>query len=126
MFELPDVTSVSLRHWPRIWALVRRCSPMARTLRLTCSSAMSRASRWSGPDTIFTGRVVAREECVVCGLPVAASTFETLSAAAGLFDPVDFFPLVAEDPGWTPVPRSPRSKGSQLRSWPPRGPHWTS
>jgi len=49
-----------------------------------------------GPDATFSGSVVAREACVVCGLPVAASVFETLSAAAGLFEPVDFFPLVAE------------------------------
>ncbi len=49
-----------------------------------------------GLDAMFSGRVVARESCVVCGLPVAAAVFETLSGAAGLFEPVDFFPLVAE------------------------------
>jgi len=49
-----------------------------------------------GVDSAFSGKVVARERCVVCGLPVAAATFEALSAAAGLFDPIEFFPLVAE------------------------------
>jgi len=49
-----------------------------------------------GIDAAFSGKVVARERCVVCGLPVAAATFEALSAAAGLFDPIEFFPLVAE------------------------------
>jgi len=49
-----------------------------------------------GFDAHFSGVIVAREECVVCGLPVAAGVFETLSRSAGLFDPVDVFPLVAE------------------------------
>jgi len=59
-----------------------------------------------GLDAGFSGRIVARDACVVCGLPVAASVFETLSAAADLFEAVEFFPLVAEgsrvEPG-TPV-----------------------
>ena len=49
-----------------------------------------------GEDTRFVGRIVAREACVVCGLPVAAEVFELLSRAAGLFEPVDVYPLVAE------------------------------
>ena len=48
------------------------------------------------PDVRFAGRIVAREDCVVCGLPVAAAVFEMLSDAAGVFEPVDVFPLVAE------------------------------
>lgn len=47
-------------------------------------------------DSQLCAKVVAREACVVCGLPVAAAVFEMLSDAAGLFEPVDFFPLVAE------------------------------
>jgi len=49
-----------------------------------------------GLDAHFSGTIVAREACTVCGLPVAASVFETLSGAAGLFEPVEVFPLVAE------------------------------
>lgn len=49
-----------------------------------------------GPDSGFSGRVVARQECVVAGLPVAAVVYERLSMSAELFDPVEFFPLVAE------------------------------
>lgn len=49
-----------------------------------------------GMDAGFSGRVVARQECVVAGLPVAAAVFERLSRSAGLFDPVEFFPLVPE------------------------------
>ncbi|HET6352556.1 MAG TPA: carboxylating nicotinate-nucleotide diphosphorylase [Coriobacteriia bacterium] len=46
--------------------------------------------------TGFAGVVRARQSCVVCGLSVAAAVYERLSASAGLFDPVEFFPLVAE------------------------------
>lgn len=49
-----------------------------------------------GLDAQFSGVVAARQSCVVAGLPVAAAVFEALSAAAGLFEPVEFFPLVAE------------------------------
>lgn len=49
-----------------------------------------------GVESAFSGLIVARSQCVVCGLPVAAATFEALSAAAGLLEPIDFFPLVAE------------------------------
>lgn len=44
----------------------------------------------------FRGSIVARQECVVCGLPVAAAVFERMSQAAGLFEPIDMYPLVAE------------------------------
>lgn len=49
-----------------------------------------------GLDARFAGRVVARQDAVVAGLPVAAAVFETLSASAGLFEPIEVFPLVAE------------------------------
>jgi len=49
-----------------------------------------------GFDAQFAGTITARSECVVCGLPVANAVFETLSHAAGLFDPIEVFPLVAE------------------------------
>jgi len=49
-----------------------------------------------GPDARFSGRIVAREECVVAGLPVMAAVFDALSLAAGLFDPIEVFPLAAE------------------------------
>ncbi len=55
-----------------------------------------------GLDAQFSGVVVARESCTVCGLPVAAAAFETMSRAAGLFEPVEFFPLVAEGARVTP------------------------
>jgi nicotinate-nucleotide pyrophosphorylase (carboxylating) len=56
-----------------------------------------------GLDARFRGRIVARESCVVAGLPVVDSVYRALSAGAGLPDPVEVFPLVAEgarvDPG---------------------------
>lgn len=49
-----------------------------------------------GLDHRFAGAIVAREDCIVAGLPVAAAVFEQFSQAAGLFEPVDAFPLLAE------------------------------
>lgn len=47
-------------------------------------------------DASFGGRIVAREDAVVCGLPAVERTFALLSRAAGLAVPVEVFPLVAE------------------------------
>ena len=49
-----------------------------------------------GLDARFSGRIVCRQEAVVAGLPVVAAVFDTLSLAAGLFEPIEVFPLVAE------------------------------
>ena len=46
----------------------------------------------------FGGRIVAREEAVVCGLPLAESVWMTLARATGLAEQMmpEVFPLVAE------------------------------
>ncbi len=49
-----------------------------------------------GLDAQFSGVVVARHPCTVAGLPLLAEVYDRLSAAAGLVDPVEVFPLVAE------------------------------
>jgi nicotinate-nucleotide pyrophosphorylase (carboxylating) len=49
-----------------------------------------------GLDARFSGAIVARQSCTVAGLPVIAEVYDMLSAAAGLIDPVEVFPLVAE------------------------------
>jgi nicotinate-nucleotide pyrophosphorylase (carboxylating) len=49
-----------------------------------------------GLDAQFCGRIVARQVCTVAGLPLVAAVYDRLSAAAGLVDPVEVFPLVAE------------------------------
>jgi nicotinate-nucleotide pyrophosphorylase (carboxylating) len=64
-------------------------SPDVLTHDVTSSSVV-------GLDAQFSGVVVAREACTVCGLSVAAEVFEALSRAAGIFEPVEFFPLVPE------------------------------
>lgn len=49
------------------------------------------------PDTArFTGVIAAREDAVVCGLPVVARVFEMLASAVGAPDDVEVLPLVAE------------------------------
>lgn len=47
-------------------------------------------------SAIFTGVIAAREECVVCGVPVAAAVFEALGALAPDLPPVLITPLIAE------------------------------
>lgn len=47
------------------------------------------------PDAVFSGRVVAREAGVVCGLTLAERVFALLAQAADV-TPADCFPLVAE------------------------------
>jgi nicotinate-nucleotide pyrophosphorylase (carboxylating) len=49
-----------------------------------------------GLDSRFAGRIVAREEAIVAGLPVVEAVYNTLSTSAGLFEPIEVFPLVAE------------------------------
>jgi len=49
-----------------------------------------------GLDPRFSGTISAREACTVAGLGVVAEVYNMLSAAAGLVDPVEVFPLVAE------------------------------
>lgn len=59
-----------------------------------------------GGDAVWSGRIVAREACVVAGLPVAARTFELLAESTAAPESVDVFPLVAEGtavPGGTAV-----------------------
>jgi len=95
MFELPQIEDIVAR------ALAEDLGVPPATFLGEESSAVlleRDATTWSviGEDDRFVGTVVAREACTVCGLPVAAAVFEALSTAAGLFDPVEFFPLVAE------------------------------
>jgi nicotinate-nucleotide pyrophosphorylase (carboxylating) len=96
MFDLPDVAHIvsaalaeDLGVEPSRFAASGPGSPDLLARDVTGSSVL-------GFDTPFSGVVVARQPCVVCGLPVAAAAFEALSAAAGLLEPVEFFPLVAE------------------------------
>jgi nicotinate-nucleotide pyrophosphorylase (carboxylating) len=49
-----------------------------------------------GVGASYAGVIVAREECVVAGLPVAARAFEHISEFAHLDEPIEMFPLLAE------------------------------
>lgn len=96
MFELPNVDHIVARALsedlgvdPEWFSPSVQPAPNILSRDATSSSTID-------PDTRFDAVVVAREECVVCGLPVAERVFEEVSHAAGLFEPVEFFPLVAE------------------------------
>lgn len=95
-FDLPDVTDIVAR-------------ALAEDLGVPPARLLDAAS--FGPDLLardvttsalvpagaeFAGRIVAREACVVCGLPVAAAAFGRLAEAAGAPGGVDVFPTVAE------------------------------
>jgi nicotinate-nucleotide pyrophosphorylase (carboxylating) len=106
MFALPDVSEIvalalaeDLGVPSAFFAPGAGASPELLARDVTSASAIPRDAR-------FAGRIVAREACVVAGLPVVHVVFDMLSAAAGLFDPIEVFPLVAEgarvEPG-TPV-----------------------
>ena len=96
MFELPDiehVVALALAEDLGVEASMlspgSALGPQLLKRDVTTSSTID-------PDATFAGAVVARQSCVVAGLPVAAQTFEALSRAIGLFEPVEFFPLVPE------------------------------
>lgn len=48
------------------------------------------------PGASLATRIVARERIVVCGLPVVDKVYSTLVAAAGVTEPLEVFPLIAE------------------------------
>lgn len=45
---------------------------------------------------MFSGVIRVRMDAVVAGLPIVAGVFDAVSTAAGLADPIEVFPLVAE------------------------------
>jgi len=45
---------------------------------------------------MFDGLIRVRADAVVAGLPIVAGVFDAVSAAAGLSEPIEVFPLVAE------------------------------
>ena len=96
LYKLPDVSDiVALALAEDLGVAPERFAPhIAGSADLLAQDATSFSA--IGTDRRYRGRVVAREEAVVAGLPVVAAVFEALSAAAGLIDPVEVFPLVAE------------------------------
>lgn len=93
MFEIPEMDAIILT------ALAEDLGVGVETLAVPDPTLLTRdvtSTAVVPEDAIFSGLVRTREEAVICGLPVAARVFELFSTAAGLFDPVEFFPLVAE------------------------------
>jgi nicotinate-nucleotide pyrophosphorylase (carboxylating) len=96
VFELPDARDIvalalaeDLGVSPERFSGHAAGSPDLLARDVTSASAI-------GFDARFAGHIVCREDAVVAGLPVVAVVYQALSAAAGLVDPVDVFPLVAE------------------------------
>ena len=96
MFELPDIHDiVALALAEDLGVEPARFAPHAvgspGLLERDVTSAAA-----TGFDARFAGHIVCREDAVVAGLPVVAAVYDALSSAAGLTDPVEVFPLVAE------------------------------
>jgi nicotinate-nucleotide pyrophosphorylase (carboxylating) len=96
MFEFPDVTDIvalalaeDLGVSPGRFAPGAVGSPELLERDVTSFTAI-------GLDGHFAGRIVCREDAVLAGLPAVAAVYDTLSRSAGLFDPIEVFPLVAE------------------------------
>lgn len=96
MFQLPDIAATIATALAEDLGVAPAAFTPGEPGTLDILSRDVTSSSVVGFDAVFRGRIVAREECVVAGLPVAAAVFETLSDAAGLFDPVEMFPLMAE------------------------------
>lgn len=99
MFRLPDADEIlALALAEDLGVPAARLLPGPRPARADEEPLLARdvtSSSVVAPDAFFEGRVVAREACVVCGLPVLARAFEML-AAASAEEPAEVFPLVAE------------------------------
>lgn len=96
MFQLPDISNIVAAALAEDLGVdVRRITDLDLANPRLLDRDVTSASV-VGPDAHFSGTVTAREECVVCGLPVVAEVFAALSRAAGLFEAVEVFPLVAE------------------------------
>ena len=96
MFTLPDVREiVALALAEDLGVPAERLAPGSSDASDLLARDVTSAAA-TPRDARFAGHVVARQECVVAGLPVAQAVFDALSAAAGLVDPIEVFPLVAE------------------------------
>ena len=96
MFELPDVSDiVALALAEDLGVSPERFGPGAIGAPDLLARDVTTISA-VGLDAQFAGHIVCREDAVVAGLPVVATVYERLAVAAGLFDPVEVFPLVAE------------------------------
>ena len=96
MFLLPDVHDiVALALAEDLGVSPERFAPHALGALDLLARDVTTASS-VGLDARFVGHIVSRGDSVVAGLPVVAAVYEALSTAAGLVDPVDVFPLVAE------------------------------
>ncbi len=96
MFELPDIDLTVALSLAEDLGVAPDCFLPGAPASTEVFERDVTSSSVVGFDALFSGVIVARQPCVVCGMPVAAAVFEAISRAAGLFEPVEMFPLVAE------------------------------
>ena len=96
MFTLPDVTDIVALALAEDFGVEPSRFLANATPSLDLLDRDVTSSSTIGLDAQFSGRIVTRQDCVVAGLPLVAAVFDALSAACGLFDPIEVFPLAAE------------------------------
>jgi nicotinate-nucleotide pyrophosphorylase (carboxylating) len=97
VFELPDVADIVARALAEDLGVVPELLlPGAPPDPALLARDVTSAAVVPAGET-FAGRIVAREACVACGLPVAERVFSALGLASGLGAAAgEVFPLVAE------------------------------
>ena len=96
MFTLPDVTEIVALALAEDFGVDASRFSLQATASIDLFDCDVTSSSTVGLDAQFSGHIVAREACVVAGLPLVAAVFDAVSAAAGLFVPIEVFPLAAE------------------------------
>lgn len=93
---MPDSTAlIALALAEDLGVSPERFAPEARPSKRLLELDVTSASVLT-PGARFCGHIVARQAAVVAGLPVVAAVFDRVCSAAGISDPVEVFPLVAE------------------------------
>ncbi len=96
MFSIPDCSAIiALALAEDLGVEPDRFLPGAKPSPDVLQRDVTSASVISG-GVVFDGLIRVRGDAVVAGLPIVAGVFDAVSAAAGLSEPIEVFPLVAE------------------------------
>lgn len=96
MYSIPDSSAIiALALAEDLGVEAERFLPGAKSSPDVMQRDVTSASVISA-GTVFDGLIRVRTDAVVAGLPVLAAVFDAVSEAAGLTEPIEVFPLVAE------------------------------
>lgn len=96
MFAIPDSAAIiALALAEDLGVAAERFLPGAKPSPDVLRRDVTSASVISG-SAVFDGLIRVRTDAVVAGLPIVAAVFDAVSVVAGLPEPIEVFPLVAE------------------------------